>query len=189
MATLLQICGVPEFSNGHYCRFSIKRRARVTNTMEGAYDTTFYENMCKSPPIGRCTTYVERKWKISQMRKEKRKARVRNENSSQQSATEDEIQDAVGEDEMHNQIEDQCDEYVPEDDEPSKKKRYAYIIVLDHPDDDLPSKYRHIRSGPRSVKPEYYIVKSILMSQYHMSDEQSDVAIMVVANYLFRHQW
>ena len=116
------------------------------------------------------------------MHKAKHKERVRDENAKQQKATDEEIRSAIGEDgTVHNQFE---EEYEPED-QPSKKKKYAYSEVLDHPDDDLALRYRHIRSGPRTVKSEFYLVKSILQSQYHMSDEQSDGAIMVVANYLF----
>ena len=137
-------------------------------------DMEFYENMLKSPPIGQCTKYVERKWKKwkSQMRKAKRKERVQEENANQQTATEEEVEAAVGEDEtMQNQIRDHYG-YVPEDDEPPNKKQYTCSDVLDHPDDDMAHRYRHIWSGPRSVKPEYYIVKSILQYQYHQMNNQ-----------------
>ena len=69
--------------------------------------------------------------------------------------------------------------------EPDQKKRYVFVNEVDDPEDDLPYKYRHIRTGQQSIRPEYYTVKSILQSEYHMSDHQSDGAIIVVANHLF----
>ena len=69
--------------------------------------------------------------------------------------------------------------------EPDQKKRYVFVNEVDDPEDDLPYKYRHIRTGQQSIRPEYYTVKSILQSEYHISDHQSDGAIIVVANHLF----
>ena len=72
---------------------------------------------------------------------------------------------------------------------PDQKKGYVFVNEIDDPEDDLPyNKYRHIRTGPQSIRPEYYTVKSILQSEYHMSDHQSDGAIIVVANYLFERK-
>ena len=67
-----------------------------------------------------------------------------------------------------------------------RKKRYVFVNnEVDDPQDDLPYKYRHIRTGPWSIRPEYYTIRIILQSEYHMSDHQSDEAIIVVANHLF----
>ena len=69
--------------------------------------------------------------------------------------------------------------------EPDQKKRYVFVNEVGDLEDDSPYKYRHIQTGPRSIRPEYYTVNSILQSEYHMSDHQSDGAIIVVANHLF----
>ena len=69
--------------------------------------------------------------------------------------------------------------------EPDQKKRYVFVNEVGDLEDDSPYKYRHIQTGPRSIRPEYYTVDSILQSEYHMSDHQSDGAIIVVANHLF----
>ena len=45
--------------------------------------------------------------------------------------------------------------------EPDQKKIYASVNEVDDLEDDLPYKYRYIRTGPRSIRPEYYTVKSI----------------------------
>ena len=58
--------------------------------------------------------------------------------------------------------------------EPDQKKGYVFVNEVDDLEDDLRYKYGHIRTGPRSIRPEYYTVKSILQFEYHMSDHQSD---------------
>ena len=119
----------------------------------------------------------------------KRMNRVRSEDGNNRTATEEELQAALGEFVLADVGGDSAGlvDFVPEeidndDGSPiAKKKKYSFVDSLDHPDDDLPFQYRHIRSGPSKVKPEYYVAKSILQSEYHMSDKQSDGAIMVVA--------
>ena len=54
--------------------------------------------------------------------------------------------------------------------EPDQKKRYAFVNEVDDQENDLPYRYRQIRTGPRSIRSKYYTVKSILQSKYHMSD-------------------
>ena len=149
----------------------------------------FHSNQSKTPQLGRCSSFVDRKWQISQMKQMKRQNRVRDQCTSKvrHQATEEDHAAPISVNESDD--ENATAEYniLPDNtDGPSKKKqRYVYADELDHPDDDLPFKYRHIRSGLRKVKPEFWTVKSILQSEYHMSDEQSDGAITVVANHLF----
>ena len=142
----------------------------------------FYKNQCKTPQIGHCEAFVNTRWKVSSQRKMKRNTRVRNEQDESYIAAEEELQVELGDIALDDNREPTGDAViVPE----NKKKKYSFSDVVEHPDDDLPYQYRHIRSGPRSVKPEVYIAKSILQSEYHMSDHQSDGAILVVANHLF----
>ena len=47
----------------------------------------------------------------------------------------------------------------------------------------------NIRSGPRSIRPEYYILIHKLKNQHIMSENQSQGAIIEVANTLFVRNW
>ena len=70
---------------------------------------------------------------------------------------------AVGDDVMYvdNDKEDQDFTAMKE---PDQKKIYVFVNEVDDPEDDLSYKYRHMRTGPRTIRPEYYTVKSILQS-------------------------
>ena len=50
----------------------------------------------------------------------------------------------------------------------TENQKYQFTETFDHTDDILPFEFRHIRNGPRSVRPEIYKVATILSSQYHM---------------------
>ena len=119
---------------------------------------------------------------------QKRKECSRNESYDDMSfgwESEKEIQMAIGDDLMYEDNDKDEDQDFTAMKEPDQKKRYVFVNEVDDPEDDLPYKYRHIRTGQQSIRPEYYTVKSILQSEYHMSDHQSDGAIIVVANHLF----
>ena len=60
--------------------------------------------------------------------------------------------------------------------------------MLDDQSDDMPFHFRHIRSGLRSVRPEYYKLTDKLKSELHLSDTQAQGAIIPVANILFSRQ-
>ena len=65
----------------------------------------------------------------------------------------------------------------------NKKRKFQHPI--DDKEDYLPFKYRHVRSGLRSVRPEIYEVIHTLQSEYHLSHRQAEAAIITVANKLF----
>ena len=91
--------------------------------------------------------------------------------------------DTVGEDRFFtsdNDYEDPVDNLMS-----CKKRKRKYSEVIDNKDDDLPYKYRHLRDGLRSVKPEVYTVMQILQTKYHLSHAQSEGAIITVGNKLF----
>ena len=75
--------------------------------------------------------------------------------------------------------------YVPE----KKKSKYEFRDVNVNPDDDMPARYRHIRSGPRTVRPEVYATISEMQAECHLSHSQSEKVIIKVANKLFNRNW
>ena len=54
--------------------------------------------------------------------------------------------------------------------------------MLDHENDDMPPQYRHIRHGPRSIKPEYYVTMHILKLELHLSENQAQGAIIIYSS-------
>ena len=75
---------------------------------------------------------------------------------------------------------------------PQKKMKYQYMeeSTLKNSDiDDMPYRFRHIRNGLRSVRPEIYTLMVKLKSKYHMSQQQAEAAITETANSLFNREW
>ena len=147
---------------------SIKKQGGKLDVTMTDKEWKFLNNQRQNPPIGRCESFVER-WEIAQKRRQKRENRVHNQSfeESFQVADEADIQSSLGEEDNSEVSTQLAGDKIPENDEaPPKKKMYVYSHNLPYNDaDNLPYQYRHIRSGPRSVKPEYYIVKSIFQSQ------------------------
>ena len=67
----------------------------------------------------------------------------------------------------------------------AKKRKYDFNFVNNKSSDDLPFKYRHIRDGLRSAKPEIYFLISKLSSDFLMSQNQIEGSIITTANELF----
>ena len=148
----------------------------------------FYENQKKNPPMERSESFADRQWEIANQRRQKRKECSRNESYGDKSfgwESEKEIQMVIGDDLMYEDNDKDEDQDFTAMKETDQKKRYVFVDEVDDLEDDSPYKYRHTQTGPRSIRPEYYTVKSILQPEYHMSDHQSDGAIIVVANHLF----
>ena len=79
-----------------------------------------------------------------------------------------------------------------EDEVQNKKAKYDYSNIdldISEIEDDIPHRFRHIRSGLRNVRPEVYTVMHKLKSQYHLSQRQREAAIVEVGNYLFGRNW
>ena len=49
----------------------------------------------------------------------------------------------------------------------------------------MPHRYRHIRNGPRSVRPEFHVLMHTLKSELPLSEVQAQGARIGVANILF----
>ena len=122
---------------------------------------------------------------LSQQRRQKRKNRVRNENCEFTAVNIADVDLDGDSDIKNNQLfvdNDAENLYIANEiDEPKSKYEYA----LDHSEDDLPYKYRHVRSSVKCVKDEIYIVYEKLAAVYHMSHRQIQGAITTVANELF----
>lgn len=68
----------------------------------------------------------------------------------------------------------------------NKSNKYMFKSnMLDHKNDDMPPHYWHIRDGPCSVKPKYYITMHKLKSELHLWENQAKGAISTIANNLF----
>ena len=144
-------------------------------------DWEFYENQKRQPRIGYCTSYTDRKWQLSVKRKESCQNQSRDENFnfsaiSTLDTNEEQLNDEIGGGDH---------EYLPLDDQNQKKQMYQFNDTLDFTTDEMPHKFRHIRQGPRSVKPEINKVANILSATYHMSQSQVQGAIVTVANEQF----
>ena len=159
----------------------IKVQQRIWGVKMIDKDRIFYENQKKSPPSGYCDTAIDQRWKISQDRAIKNQNRSRNESYENPECQEElpvaeEIADV---------------DYIPIDDEEpvSKKGKYQYSSTTDYPEDEFPAKFRHVRNGPRSVRPEIYMLINKLSSEFHMSRTQIEAAIINTSNILFGRNW
>lgn len=153
---------------------------KIWGVKMSADDKLFYENQKKTPPVGYCSSSVDRVWEKSMERKEKRSNRSRIEYYADiKSLTEDDNDLDDENDDLNDIDPDFIDEVATE----CLKRKYEDVI--DDKDDDLPHRYRHVRSGLCSVRSEIYEVIKILQSKYHLSHYQAEGAIIVVANNLF----
>ncbi len=137
-------------------------------------DFKFYENMCLTPQVGYADDKTCKKWEKTEKRKRKREEGL--ENKRRQST---EYENSFnGSDAFDEPFEDNPNDGDFDVDQIDEKSKYD-------PNDELPVKYRHIREGMRSVKPEYYSTIHTLKSEYHLSERQAQGAICTVANNLF----
>ena len=69
------------------------------------------------------------------------------------------------------------------------KKNYDSVKSFEeNDDDDMPFKCRHIHSGLRSVRPEFYTCIHKLKSLYQMSQRQAEAAVIEVGNCLLERK-
>ena len=147
-------------------------------------DTDFYNSQCLVPQKGYCDMLkVDAKWEKTFKRKvndklmfEKSKEREKN-SSYMLSVSSLDIAD-----ELDCPCPDSSDDFIPD---PENEKYQFNSTLLDEPSDDMPYRFRHIRHGPHSVRPEYYLLTHQLKSELHMSEAQAQGAIIAVANTLF----
>ncbi|CAL4082360.1 unnamed protein product, partial [Meganyctiphanes norvegica] len=78
----------------------------------------------------------------------------------------------------------QNEEYAMDPSTETTQYSYNPYVEID-PADDMPDKYKTIRSGMRGVREEIYVLSSTLSSTYHMSARQIEGSICEVANILF----
>ena len=159
-----------------------KRQEKIWGVKMLEDDNCFYINQCKVPQVGCCSTFISGKWSASQKRKMEMEDRYIKQRKEQEEYERSLI--------PITEIEFADDDTAVSDDnefETVKKAKYSYHPHVETEIVDMPYKYQPIRSGIRSVRPEYYTLIHQLTSRYHMSRRQAQGA--VVANFLFGRNW
>ena len=133
-----------------------------------------------------CDGYVDRKWLKSMQRRSKdteaweKRRTVKEELHSNavgdldSSATEEHVSETS--------------QWSSDDTNPPSRKRRRTDIE-ENPNDDIPERYRHVRLGPRKIRPELYETLDKLKSSYHMSQMQAEAAVIEVGNKMFGRKW
>ena len=166
-----------------------KKQEILWGVVMAKVDNGFYDLQKLCPQQGYCSTFVERKWKISQenerLREEKMKERL---NKSREEI--DAMKGVQCEDDgmcSDGEYDRDDDEYVEEaptdggrdDKGPArKKKKGSYKPCVEVDNDPLPKQYRYLRICERVVRPEVYMVLTELKSKYHMSESQAEGAMV-----------
>ena len=148
----------------------IRKHQNTWNVQMTDEDYAFHKNQGMQPRIGYCSSFVCRKSAIKDLERSKRKERAK---ASLKKA--DDYKKSMKPKRLFDENDDMSDtptdvdqDYEPES--KSKKRKYDYQKSFnDEDDDDMPFKYRHVRNGLRSVRPEIYQVASTLNSKYHLS--------------------
>ena len=157
-------------------------------------DLVFYENQKCIPPIGSCTNIIDRHAHAKTIRAQKRikfENKQRDANKKHKLELEGNIMDSNMESIISSELETETieDEDCTDDDYvPDAKKMYEYIPLHEDENDDMPFKYRHVRHGLRSVRPEIYEAAHTLNAKYHMSRRQIEGAFIEVGK-VFGREW
>ena len=162
------------------------------------------ENFVKDQNTDRkmfCDTMVDRMWLKTAIRRKKKeegfKKMLEKEKEEQKLRNPIHVSDEkwaeMGLGDTNNnsgEIDDGGQEYNMDDldNQETKKRKRTFITGFDSAD-PLPVKFRHIRTGERKVKEEYYRVVDKLMSKHHMSANQATAAVVEVGNYMFSREW
>ena len=75
-------------------------------------------------------------------------------------------------------------DYIPDPD----SYKYNYQPSISTEEEDMPFKYRHVRHGLRSVRPEVYEIAHTLNAEYHMSRRQIEGSFVEISK-LFGRNW
>ena len=116
------------------------------------------------------------KWEKTEARRQQRKKQTQPP-KEEVSESKSSLLESDSDDEAMNV--DNDEEYVAPEEE---KKKYSFTEVLGDPSDDLPHRFRHIRSGLHSVNPSYYVAMNRMKSELHMSEEQSQGSVCIIFN-------
>ena len=85
---------------------------------------------------------------------------------------------------------DPADDFLPEDEvKPRRRIVTAEVWSEQSSADKMPAEYRHLRKGPRKIKPEFYRVVDKLMSVFHCSYAQAVAGVIEAGNLLFNRHW
>ena len=122
----------------------------------------FHRKQNQFPQVGYCAGFIDRRWQTAEMRKKKRlesyQARKEQAENYSISACPVRFDEGAAEDTTNNnqdiEPDDHSDNYSDTLDADNCKYNFQHFEF--NPQDDMPEKYKHIRGGPRSVRPEYY---------------------------------
>ena len=169
----------------------IKAQEEIWKVKMTEADRNFYENMRSVSQIGYCGR-TDTGWAKTQKRKHEREEWL----EQRRKAAAEESTTSL----LHSDI-DLVDEEMDTDNKASEEiddefsapeeTRTKYVFnssMVDDADDDLPFRLRHIRTGLRLVRPEYYVAMHKLKAEFHMSENQVQGAICTVANLLFERK-
>ena len=160
-------------------------------------DNQFYELQKCTPPIGSCTNTVDRHALAKTVRAQKR---IKYENNQRiesekyqmelEGCVMDHSLESVLDSEMEPHNSDATNDsdatYIPE--ASNSSTRYNFEHIVDDENDEMPEKYRHVRDGMRSVRPEIYQAAHALNSKYHMTMHQIEGAFLEIGK-VFGRNW
>ena len=155
-------------------------------------DIQFYENQKCVPPIGSCSNIVDRHALAKSIRAQKRleyESKQRDSSNQYKKDLEGCILEPNIEMTISSELEIETSEDYSDDNYVPESKKYDYVSLHEDPNDDMPFKYRHIREGMRSVRPEVYEAAHTLNAKYHMSRHQIEGAFIEIGNKVFGRKW
>ena len=142
---LSTINSVPDFIEPNSSR--VRLQEKLWNCDMNKRDKDFHQKQLQSPPSGYCFTFVDKKWKKTQERKESRLKRTRLEFYEFYRETPQEPDNI--EDDGHCDFHSNTEKGIKTPD----RKKYEYSETpCGSASDRIPYKYRHIRDGLRSVR-------------------------------------
>ena len=158
------------------------------------FDDAFFKNQQKNPPVGYCSTAVDRAWAIQNERKQKRQNRVRSEHYQFERANYDHLDEPSSssidvDQDLQNADADWVDDSTEELPPASRKRRIQVNQGDAKNNQELPENYRHIRNSIHNVQPQFYTAIGRMISELHMSKSQAVGASIIIAKEMFNLTW
>lgn len=157
----------------------------------------FLDDM-RNARIGYCEDQVDRKWQRTMERKLKASVSLQKMRQKHETAHEKTVQlvgtaydsafDAAQIESTDENDNEKDINFTPEEENNSKKRR---LMTNEGSDDKtgIPPQYRHLRSGQRKIRPEFYRTVDKLMSVYHCSYSQAVAGVVETGNMMFGRSW
>ena len=169
-------------------KHQIKRQEDIWNVKMTEEDHIFYRQQKQTPRIGYCTSFVCRRSSIEDMTRAelKQQKAVREQKAIEYKESMKPIPTPSFEPQENVERDSLDSTYHIET--PGKKRKYDYQPTLSDESDDMPYRFRHVRHGLRSVRPEVYKAAHTLNSVYHMSSRQIEGAFVEIGH-IFGRDW